>query len=256
MTSLRLLASFALLAALILAPSTARSDEKAPPGKESGATVTSPAAAETSAEVPALDAFHEVIRTIWHEAWPNKDAKTLRSLLPEVRDGAKAVGEATLPGILRDKRDAWSKGVKDLQSSVAEYGSACEGADDQKLLDAAERLHARYESLVRVIRPAMPELDAFHVVLYQLYHYDMPSDDLDAMRKTIDRLEQPLAALNGASVPKRLKNKEKEFLNARSELSAAVEQLVWGARSDDGKRIKDLIEEVHDRYQAAVAICE
>ena len=246
----------ALLAALLLSTLPARADEKTPAANETSADEKTPAANETSAEVPALDAFHEVIRTIWHDAWPSKDTKALRSLLPEVRQGAKAVADATLPGILRDKRDAWSKGVKELNTSVEEYASACEGTDDQKLLDAAERLHARYEGLVRVIRPVMRELDAFHVVLYQLYHYDMPSDDLGAMRKTIERLREPMAALNAAGVPQRLKSKEKEFLDARAKLSTAVEQLASGAKKNDKKRVRDLIEEVHDRYQAAVAVCE
>ena len=166
------------------------------------------------------------------------------------------MAEAALPGILRDKATAWKEGVKELQSSVEKYASACEGKSEQALMDAAERLHAQYENLVRVIRPAMPELDAFHVVLYQLYHYDMPSDGLDAMRATINRLQEPMAALNAASVPRRLKAKESAFLDARSKLSTAVEQLASSARRGDKTEIKNMIEEVHDRYQMAIAICE
>ena len=59
--------------------------------------------AETVAEVPALDSFHEVIYKIWHEAWPKKDAAMLQQLLPEVEKGIAAVASAQLPGILRDK---------------------------------------------------------------------------------------------------------------------------------------------------------
>ena len=39
--------------------------------------------AEATAEVPALDSFHEVIFKIWHEAWPKKDAALLKQLAPD-----------------------------------------------------------------------------------------------------------------------------------------------------------------------------
>jgi hypothetical protein len=211
---------------------------------------------ETRAEVPALDDYHDVIRVIWHDAWPNKDVKALRELLSQVKEGAKAVADAKLPGILRDKQAAWDEGVKALDARVADYSAAAAGSDDQKLLDAAEKLHTQYEVLVRVIRPALREFDAFHVVLYQLYHYDMPSDDLAAMRKTIERMKEPMAALDAAKVPPRLAKKEKEFVSAREELSKAVAALAKAARTDDLARVKAAVEEVHDRYEMATAVCD
>lgn len=221
-----------------------------------GAEDAAPAKEETKAQVPALDEFHQVIRTIWHDAWPNKDVKTLRELLPEVRDGAKAVVEAKLPGILREKQAAWDEGLKALQAAVAEYAGAATGADDKALLDAAERLHTKYESMVRIVRPALPELDAFHVVLYQLYHYDMPADDVAAMRATIARLQEPMAAIEKAKLPVWLKKSEKAFLEARGRLSESVERLAKASPTGDGKKLKTMIEQVHERYQAAVAVCD
>ena len=211
---------------------------------------------ETRAEVPALDEYHDVIRVIWHDAWPSKDVKALRQLLPRVKEGARAVADAKLPGILRDKQTAWEEGVKALDARVADYEAAAAGNDDQKLLDAAEKLHTQYEVLVRVIRPALREFDAFHVVLYQLYHYDIPSDDLAAMRKTIDRMKEPMAALDAAKVPPRLAKKEKEFVSAREELSKAVAALAKAAETDDLARVKAAVEEVHDRYEMATAVCD
>jgi hypothetical protein len=223
------------------------------------APAAAPTPDETRAEVPALDDYHDVIRVIWHDAWPNKDAKALRELLPQVEHGAQLVAEAKLPGILRDKQEAWSEGVKALQARVAAYSAAAGGTDDQAILDAAEALHTQYEILVRVIRPALREFDAFHAVLYQLYHYDMPSDDLGAMRKTIERMSEPMAALDAAAVPARLKAKEKEFTDARAELSKAVAALAKVAKSatpEDLARVKDAVQEVHDRYEMAVAVCD
>ena len=194
MKFLRVLVALIALAFLLHSPETARADGTAPAKEAPAAKEAAPAKAaeacapteeETRAEVPALFDFHDVIRTIWHDAWPNKDTKALRALLPDVEKGAKAVAGAELPGILRDRSKAWSAGVKELTALVDEYAAAAGGTDDQKLLDAAERLHSQYEKLVRVIRPALRELDAFHVVLYRLYHYDMKSDSLEAMRRTV-----------------------------------------------------------------------
>ncbi|HSQ60629.1 MAG TPA: hypothetical protein VLT84_09390 [Acidobacteriota bacterium] len=247
MTWFRASALAAWAAALLLVlsvPAPAPADEKAP------------APEETRAEVPALDDYHDVIRVLWHDAWPAKDVKALRALLSQVKEGAKAVAESKLPGILRDKQAAWDEGVKALDARVADYAAASEGSDDSKLLDAAEKLHAQYEALVRVVRPALREFDPFHVVLYQLYHYDLPSDDLAAMRKTIDRMKEPMAALDAAKVPPRLAKMEKEFVSARKELSKAVAALAKEAQTDDLARVKAAVEEVHDRYQMATAVCD
>lgn len=209
---------------------------------------------ETRADVPALHEFHTVIRTIWHEAWPNRDCATLRTLLPEVQEGADSVAHAELPGILRDKKAAWSEGVKELEATVAAYAAAAEGKEDQALLDAAERLHAQFERLVRIIRPALEELDAFHVVLYRIYHYDMHANDLVSIRASVAKLKEPMAALDRASLPKNREKLQEEFSAARKKLSAAVNRLVSVSRSDDLERVKQAIEEVHDRYQALAAV--
>ena len=80
--------------------------------------------AEATAEVPALDSFHEVIFKIWHEAWPQKNTSMLRQLVPDVNKGIAAVATAPLPGILRDKKAAWDEGVKQLRNAGSEYVAA------------------------------------------------------------------------------------------------------------------------------------
>jgi hypothetical protein len=234
----------AITAMWFASPGPARAQESAPPHQE------------MRAEVPALDEFHTVIRKLWHDAWPNKDYDALRVMLPDIRQRAEDVVQAELPGILRDKKSAWGEAVKELQAVVAEYAAAAEGADNQKLLDAAERLHAQFEKLVRTIRPPLAELDAFHVVLYKLYHYDMPANDLAAIKASVGQLKEPMTALNGASLPKRLESKQKEFAAARKKLSAAVERLVATVRSSNEARIKRAITDLHDRYQALAAVLD
>lgn len=79
--------------------------------QESGKDIT----AETSATVPALRDFHSVVYRIWHTAWPKKDYDMLAALLPEVEKGVAMVAGVELPGILREKKTAWTQEVEKLQ---------------------------------------------------------------------------------------------------------------------------------------------
>src|SRR5512147_872850 len=130
--------------------------------------------AEITATVPALQEYHTVIFSLWHTAWPKKDTAMMAKLLPDIEKGAAAVTAAALPGILRDKKPAWDAGVRKLGAVVEAYRGAVEAQDRDRLLDAAEQLHRQYEALVRIIRPVLKEIDAFHSALYMLYHYYWP----------------------------------------------------------------------------------
>lgn len=211
---------------------------------------------ETVANVPALTEFHKVIYKIWHTAWPNKDNDMLTALLPEIEKGAAAVVGAELPGILRDKKAAWDKGIGELQSIVKEYRAAAEAKQKQRLLDAAEKLHAQYETLVRVIRPPLMQLEDFHAVLYMIYHHYMPGEALDKIKASVEPLREKMAALNKATLPARFKGKEASFTAARKDLDKAVTELGAAVGSNDQGKIKTAIETMHDRYVTLAAVLE
>jgi hypothetical protein len=215
-------------------------------------TQTSPKdhAAEVKVEVPELKAFHSVIFEIWHGAWPKKDTAQLAALLPKVESGVQSVAGAELPGILRERKNAWDEGVKGLQAVAADYKAAVEKKDQQKLLDAAEKLHSQYERLVRVLHPAIKELEEFHAVLYMLYHYYMPGDSLEQIKSSAAALKEKMVVLDKAVLPERLKAKEPAFTAARQKLSRSVEALATTAPSNDLKKIKPAVNAVHTDYQA------
>jgi NADH dehydrogenase/NADH:ubiquinone oxidoreductase subunit G len=212
--------------------------------------------AETSATVPALRKFHIVIFKIWHTAWPNKDDSMLIALFPEVEKGVIEVAQAELPGILRDKKEAWREGVKKLQEIVHEYKTAIETKQKQPLLDAAEKLHAQYEALVRVIRPPLRELDDFHAVLYMVYHYYMPQNSLEEIKGSIGKLQEKMIALNHAVLSPRFKGKEESFRMARNQLDQAVSELAVVVRSNDIGKIKTAIETIHTSYKTLQHVFE
>jgi hypothetical protein len=212
--------------------------------------------AEATANVPALDSFHEVIFKIWHEAWPKKDGAMLRQLLPDVQKGIASVASAQLPGILRERKASWDDGVKKLQSVGSEYTAAAESNDDAKLLSAAEKLHSQFEALMRVIRPAFKELDDFHAVLYMLYHHYLPGNNMQRIRTSATELKQKMAALNSARLPERMKQKESEFQASRAKLSASVDALETVVSENNEQKIKSAVNAVHSNYQSLDKVFE
>jgi len=205
---------------------------------------------ETDASVPALSAFHEVIYKIWHEAWPKKNTALLQTLQPDVEKGIAAVASARLPGILRDKKAAWDEGVRNLRAAGADYKAATAAKDDAKLMAAAEVLHSRFEFLMRTIRPPLAELDAFHEVLYMLYHHYLPKFDRAQIRKSAVELKKKMEALNQAVLPESRKDKDPEFRRKRAQLAQSVAALDSVVQSAAEKAIKEAVEKVHSDYQA------
>jgi hypothetical protein len=211
-------------------------------------------AAETRSEVPALTEFHEVIFPLWHEAWPNKNYKMMRDLLPQVKTHLARIAAAELPGILREKQDAWSKGVAGLKDVVAQYEAAAASGPDQALADAVETLHERYEAQVRLIRPVMKELDAFHVVLYRVYHHELPGKAFDKVAISAGEMADRCAGLAKAPVPKRFAELEPKLGPAIASLCEATTALKATAAGSDHAATARAVETVHAAYEAVAAL--
>jgi hypothetical protein len=211
---------------------------------------------ETRAEVPALSAMHEVIYPLWHEAWPNKDVKLMNELLPQVQQHVAAVEKAELPGILRDKQAAWAEQVKALRATCTAYEQAAAAGDTQALLDAVEALHARFESMVRVVRPVMKELDAYHQVLYTVYHKIIPEKRLAELPAAAGQLSSACSTLTAAPIPKRFASRETELKASFAALCLATADLQTAAAGADAALTAAAVETVHTRYQATEKLFE
>ncbi len=228
----------ALLACALLAPCAA-------------ATEVTP---ETTGNVPALFEFHEVIARLWHEAWPAKDVALLARLRPEVDRGVAAIAAAELPGILRERKAAWTKGVADLRRIAATYDTAAAANDGPKLLAAAEQLHAQFELLVRTIRPRVREMEPFHVALYRAWHVELPAADWAALRTSAGALGSAMTALDAAKLSPRQAALQERFEKARTALRASVDGLARAARGTDDAALKAALEKTHGDYQALDAV--
>ena len=213
-------------------------------------------AAETKAEVPALEQMHEVIYPLWHTAWANQDTAMMIQLLPDIVKKAEAVAKSELPGILRDKKVKWSNAVEALNATVNEYQTAIVKQDKQQLLDAAEKLHRNYEILVRIVSPVLTEMESFHEALYPLYHYYIVTYEAGKVQSSVADLKAKMDGLNKAVLPERLQKRNEAFVAARTVLSASVDELVKTSSSKDEIKIKAAVETMHTAYQGLEKVFE
>lgn len=205
--------------------------------------------ADVEARVPALSAFHEVVYPLWHDAWPKKDVDALVALAPKVNAGVEAIAKAELPGILRDKKTTWDAAVSRLTKIASEYDAAAAKKDGPALLAAAENLHSQFERMVRIIRPVLKELEAFHATLYVLYHRQLDPFALEGVSQSVRTLKEKMGPLAAAALPERLKAKEPTFVATRAQLATAVDAAVASLEGKDEKAIRSAVGLLHTRYQ-------
>jgi hypothetical protein len=219
--------------------------------------VSSPAQTEeTESSVPELSAFHDVIYPIWHSAYPEKDYDALRKFVPEINRLAENLYKATLPGILRDKSARWEEGLSELKKAVNDYNRAASGNDEEALLNAAEELHAKYEMMVRIIRPVLNEVDEFHKVLYIVYHKYLPEMEFDKIAEASPDLVLKAEAITQAQLPQRLAAKAEPFEAAAKELLEASKALKEKCETQDPEIIVKAVEALHTKYQNLEKIFE
>ncbi|MGC8763903.1 MAG: hypothetical protein ACP5VN_09790 [Acidobacteriota bacterium] len=215
-----------------------------------------PAPGETNARGSELEAFHEVIMPLWHTAWPEKDTAAMKAALPEVQKQVKILHGVTLPGILRDRQEAWSEGLSRLDGALEAYEKAASGGESQPLLDAVERLHAAFEGLVSAVWPKTKELDAYHQVLYRIVHYYAPAKDAAKVRQASQELKERCRNLLAAPLPPWAQSKEKVLRDGFQQLCKDTDSLADAAAGGDFDAAERALGRVHSRYQAVEALFE
>ena len=204
---------------------------------------------EISASVPALSDLHEVVYPLWHSAFPEKDYALIKELLPQVDVLVEKLDLAQLPGILRDSQEKWDEGKQALKSGLEKLHQAADSDDEEEMLNQTEAFHKHYERLVRLIRPLVAELDAFHQELYKLYHYHFPNYNLEAIRSTVSAMLEKMGPLKAAQLSTRLSDRQSDFDAAVGKLAEDLDQLVKVVKTSKKKEISAAVERVHTAYQ-------
>jgi hypothetical protein len=140
--------------------------------------------------------------------------------------------------------------LAEFNLAVDAYRKAVAGTDDQALLDAAELLHMRYEMTFRAIRPVAKEVDAFHKVLYVVFHKYLPEKKLADICAAAPDLVAKAEAITKATLSKRLEAKTEAFQAAAAKLLAETKLLEAAGKACLEKDIVALVDTVHGAYQA------
>lgn len=211
---------------------------------------------EITSSVPELKQFHDVIYVIWHEAYPSKDIPALKGMVEKIQTDMGKINNAQLPGILKDKEAKWKDGLKVLNASAENYYTIAKGTDDQAMLDAAEKLHADYEFMVRVLRPVSKEVDEYHKDLYVIFHKFYPVKDYNSIAPMMDGMIAKAEACLNAKLPKRLESKIELFQSTVKELVAKTVALKETLKTNDGAAIDKAVDVMHSKYQDVEKIFE
>lgn len=223
-------------------------------GEERPGSVPEVPEAEITARVAELDALHEVMQPVWHDAFPDRDLEAIREALPEFETRLAALDAVQLPGILQDKQARWDEQKARLMSSFQELKEAAEAEDEDRMLAHTEAFHMHYEGMVRIIRPVVPELEVFHQHLYGLYHYYGPGYDLEKIQRAADAMAEAIPPLDAAQLPARLAEHQEHFETAVHNLGEKVAALQAALVDPNRTQVAAAIEAVHEAYEGVEGI--
>ncbi|MBN1789985.1 MAG: hypothetical protein JW830_05780 [Bacteroidales bacterium] len=212
---------------------------------------------EITSEVPELFAFHEVIYPMWHDAYPAKDYEALKGFVPQIKTSVEAINSAKLPGILREREGDWKTRLNELNTVAASYYAAAEENNQEALLEAAEKLHHEFEMMMRVIRPAIRELDEYHQTLYIIYHKLLPEKKYDEIAGLTENLivkAAAVAAFPQEKLKRRLGDRIPQFDAAAKELLSKTVALKEVLKANDAQKNNEAIEVMHTAYQQLDAV--
>ncbi len=205
-------------------------------------------AAELVAAVPELEAVHEFMSPLWHDAVPARNFEMINELIPQFEATLVALDAAQLTGILQDKQVAWDEGKASVLTTFEAFKAAAEAGNEEEVLGYAETFHMGYEGLVRLIRPLAPEIDAFHQHLYAVYHYYGPGYDVEKIRGAATEMAAAIPPLQTVELPDRLADHQAHYGMVVTELGEAVGALMATLDDPNREAVDAAIEAVHGAY--------
>ena len=222
-------------------------------GEQSGSVPEVPTT-ELTAEVPELDAVHEFMSPLWHDAFPAQDYEAIAAAVPQFEASLSALAEAQLPGIMQDKLARWEEQKQLMLGSFEELKTAVDAGNQAEMLAYTEAFHMNYEGMVRIVRPVLPELEAFHQHLYGLYHYYGPGYDLEKIGGAATEMAAAIPPLQGAELPSNLAGHQAHFEMVVTALGEAVGALMAALPDPTKADVEAAIETVHAAYEEILGI--
>jgi len=101
--------------------------------------------------VKEVDAFHELLHPLVHEAYPKNDFATIRKAIPELLKSGKSIKSAKLPAELEGKKDAYAKYSKKLVQQLTDLNKKKDKLSDKEFGSKFMEMHDTFESIVDIV---------------------------------------------------------------------------------------------------------
>jgi hypothetical protein len=100
----------------------------------------------------------------------------------------------------------------------------------------------------------VPELDAFHEIIYPIWHTAYPQKDYAALRSYVPQIKSLAEKLYVAPLPGILRDKEAKWKQGLAELKKAVDDYAAAASGTDEEALLKAAEVLHARYEVLVRV--
>ena len=100
----------------------------------------------------------------------------------------------------------------------------------------------------------VPELMAFHEIIYPIWHTAYPEKDYKALRGFVPEINRLAKELYGASLPGILRDKKTKWENGIQGLKQVVEEYNKAAADRDDQALLNAAEELHSQFEMMVRI--
>jgi hypothetical protein len=109
-------------------------------------------------------------------------------------------------------------------------------------------------SLTEETESNVPELTAFHEIIYPIWHTAYPEKDYDMLRSYVPEINRLAQDLDKATLPGILRDKKTKWENGIEELKQVVEEYNKAASGEDNQALLNAAEELHSKFEMLVRI--
>lgn len=98
----------------------------------------------------------------------------------------------------------------------------------------------------------VPELTAFHEIIYPIWHTAYPDKDYKALRSYVAKINELAAKVYGAKLPGILREKELKWMDGVAQFKKAVDEYNAAASGKDDQALLAAAEALHAKYESLV----
>jgi hypothetical protein len=113
-------------------------------------------------------------------------------------------------------------------------------------------LFAKAQDTLKETKSEVPELTAFHEIIYPIWHTAYPEKDYAALRKYVADINKLAAPIYNAKLPGILRDKEAKWKEGVGLFKKAVDEYNAAASGKDDQALLKAAEALHSKYEALV----